>query len=94
MRPIPGEFLNRLPFSASGTGRAIENPQAILGTYQNAELLTTSQNGGSAGAFPMNVPESQGGTFGLGTLGTINPSDSTINTAPLGSVINSKVAGS
>ena len=94
VRPIPGEFLNRLPYSASGTGRAVQNPAAILGTYQNAELLTTSQNGGTAGAsFPTNVPESEGGTFGLGTLGTINPTDSVANTAPLGSIFASKIAG-
>ena len=93
VRPIPGEFLNRLPYSASGTGRAVENPTAIQGTYHNSELLTTSQNGGVAGAFPTNVPESEGGTFGLGTLDTINPTDSVANTAPLGSIFASKIAG-
>lgn len=99
VRPMTGEFLNRSPVSASGSTRGVENPMIAAGTlagsYQG-EVLTSDTagyaGGGGAGAFNGGAGGGAG-TFGLGTLGEINPSAPGINKAPLGYVFSSGVTG-
>lgn len=102
LRPMTGEFLNRSPVSAIGSTRGVENPLATSSTYQG-EILTSDTTGFSGGAGGAAAAAGGaagaaagegGGTFGLGTLGEINPSAPVINKAPLGFAFNSQITGS